>query len=147
MVMIPQDEYEQIIARVPIVCVDVVIYYESKILLIKRGDEPARGEWWLPGGRLFKGETIEACALRKAREETGLDCHYDSIVHFDSTIFETGPNNIPVHSVNFCVRLWTNTNGVNLDPSCLDYKWVDGAEPDQHPYIKKCIGRALYYYD
>lgn len=145
--VIPWPEYEQIITKVPIVCVDVAIYHEGKILLIKRADEPAKGEWWLPGGRLLKGETLEACALRKASEETGLDCHFDGIVHFDSTIFDTGPNGVPVHSVNFCARLWTGTNGVELDDTCLDHKWIEGAQPDLNPYVNKCIGKALFYYD
>lgn len=145
--VIPWPEYEQIIIRVPIVCVDVVIYYDNQYLMIKRADEPAKGEWWLPGGRLFKGETIEQCAIRKAREETGLECYYDGIAHFDSTIFDTGPGGIPIHSVNFCVRLWTKSNGVELDKSCLDYKWITDIEPEYHDYIQRCLRKAMFYYD
>jgi colanic acid biosynthesis protein WcaH len=145
--VIPWAEYEPIISKVPIVCVDVAIFHAGQVLLIKRASEPARGEWWLPGGRLFKGETIEACALRKAREETGLTCVYDGIIHYDNTIFDTGPHGIPIHSVNFCVRLFAPSNGVETDDTCLGHKWVTIIEPEFDPYIKKCLGKAMSYYD
>ena len=47
---------------------------ESKLslLLIRRGEHPFLGRWALPGGFLRMDETVEACALREAREETGI---------------------------------------------------------------------------
>lgn len=42
------------------------------ILLIKRGGHPYKGYWALPGGFLSPSETIEECALRETKEETGL---------------------------------------------------------------------------
>ncbi len=41
------------------------------LLLIRRGAHPFKDCWALPGGFLQKGETIEGCALREIREETG----------------------------------------------------------------------------
>jgi 8-oxo-dGTP diphosphatase len=57
----------------PGVGIGVVIWRGDKVLLIKRGNAPRKGEWGLPGGKQEFGETIMEAAVREAREETGLD--------------------------------------------------------------------------
>jgi colanic acid biosynthesis protein WcaH len=115
---IPQPEYDRILSLIPIVCVDVAIIYAGKILFIKRRDEPAAGEWWLPGGRLYRGEALIDCAYRKAKEEVGLDCKSARLVHYEATNFGS------IHSVNFCYLLEAKGDDVKLDDTCLDYQWV-----------------------
>ena len=54
-------------------CVGAVIKDEAgRLLLIKRGHEPAAGLWSLPGGRIEPGETDQQAVLREIREECGL---------------------------------------------------------------------------
>jgi ADP-ribose pyrophosphatase YjhB (NUDIX family) len=43
------------------------------MMLIKRGHEPGKGLWSVPGGRIEPGETDEEAVVREVREETGLD--------------------------------------------------------------------------
>ena len=45
---------------------------DGKILILKRALGALSGSWYLPGGALDRGETLEACALRELREESGL---------------------------------------------------------------------------
>lgn len=42
------------------------------VLLVKRGEYPFKDAWALPGGFLRKTETVEECAYREIREETGV---------------------------------------------------------------------------
>jgi 8-oxo-dGTP diphosphatase len=54
-------------------CVGAVIQDDrGRLLLIKRGHEPGRGLWSLPGGRVEPGETDAQALIRELREETGL---------------------------------------------------------------------------
>jgi ADP-ribose pyrophosphatase YjhB (NUDIX family) len=57
----------------PIVGVGIVIVQDGKLVLIKRGAEPALGEWSFPGGVVELGETVRDAAVREAKEECGLD--------------------------------------------------------------------------
>lgn len=50
----------------------VVVNPRSEVLLIRRGNEPFRGCWALPGGFMEMDETIERCAVRELQEETGI---------------------------------------------------------------------------
>lgn len=57
----------------PILGVGAVIWNDKgEIVLIRRGQEPRRGEWSIPGGRVEWGETLVEAVLREVREETGL---------------------------------------------------------------------------
>ena len=46
---------------------------DGRLLLIRRGREPGRGLWSLPGGRVEAGETRPEAVRREVLEETGLD--------------------------------------------------------------------------
>ncbi|QLH75738.1 MAG: NUDIX hydrolase [Methanomassiliicoccales archaeon] len=56
----------------PWLTTDGVILKDEKVVLIKRGKEPFKGLWALPGGIVEYGERVEDCVVREVREETGL---------------------------------------------------------------------------
>ena len=57
--------------RNPFPTVDIIIQVEGEIVLIRRKNPPYG--WAIPGGFVDYGETLEAAAVREAREETCLD--------------------------------------------------------------------------
>lgn len=65
------DEYQ-----CPSVTVDILVFTieasELKVLLIKRGIEPFKDEWALPGGFIKMDESLENAALRELVQETGV---------------------------------------------------------------------------
>lgn len=64
--MQPYMEYKN-----PLPTVDIIIEYKGGLVLIKRKNPPFG--WALPGGFVEYGESLETCAVREAKEETGLD--------------------------------------------------------------------------
>lgn len=87
----------------PAVTVDAAVFRETdpgwQILLIRRGKDPFKGMWALPGGFLDMEETLEEAVARELEEETGLSgiileqLHTFSAIHRDprhrtiSTVF------------------------------------------------------------
>jgi acetyl-CoA carboxylase carboxyl transferase subunit beta len=56
----------------PLVGVGVVLVEDGSILLVKRGHDPGKGLWAVPGGKVRPGERLEDAARREVLEETGL---------------------------------------------------------------------------
>lgn len=56
----------------PLVGVGAVVVEEGRVLLVRRGTEPLKGQWSLPGGLLELGESLTGGVVREVREETGL---------------------------------------------------------------------------
>jgi len=65
----------------PDIATDVVVRNKrDMILLIKRGKEPYKGAWALPGGFVECGETTEETAVREVREETGIGVRLEGLL-------------------------------------------------------------------
>ena len=73
----------------PVVGVGGVVIENGRALLIRRGGEPLRGEWSIPGGTLELGESLEQGVARELLEETGLEVRVlDFLEVFDRIFVE-----------------------------------------------------------
>jgi ADP-ribose pyrophosphatase YjhB (NUDIX family) len=57
----------------PCVCVGAVAIDDGRLLLVRRRNEPGRGSWSVPGGRVEAGETVQEAVVRELLEETGVE--------------------------------------------------------------------------
>jgi ADP-ribose pyrophosphatase YjhB (NUDIX family) len=65
--------------RNPLPTVDIIIEVKGGIVLIERKNPPYG--WAIPGGFVDYGESVEACAVREAREETGLNVRLKDLLY------------------------------------------------------------------
>ena len=92
--------------RNPLPTVDIIIEVKGGIVLIERKNPPQG--WAIPGGFVDYGESVEACAVREAREETGLNVRLKDLLyvysrpdrdprhHTLTTVFIAAADGVPV---------------------------------------------------
>ncbi|MHA2208781.1 MAG: NUDIX domain-containing protein [Candidatus Thorarchaeota archaeon] len=66
--------------RNPSPAVDVLVTDGERILLVKRGKDPYKDRFALPGGFVEYGETVEETAVREIMEETGVQIKLEAIL-------------------------------------------------------------------
>lgn len=62
------------------VTTDAVVVQSGHVLMVKRGDNPGKGLWALPGGFLDANERIQDCAIRELQEETQIALQRDTLL-------------------------------------------------------------------
>jgi colanic acid biosynthesis protein WcaH len=90
---IPPEQWESIVANVPVVSVDLVIEHDEGILLGKRENEPAKGEWFVPGGTVLKNERRTEAVHRVADEELSESVVIDDCLGTYEHFYETSEIN------------------------------------------------------
>ena len=116
-----KEFYGDAVRQLPICCVDVFLYnpFNKTYLLVLRKDPPAKNVWWIPGGRLYKGESFFDCSIRKCKEEIGLDVTPVKNIDAIATIFPDSMWETQTHTVNFVVLAKLNAETkLALDQTC-----------------------------
>jgi len=106
----------------PSITVDIVIFHESfenkKFILIKRGNNPFKNCWAIPGGFVEYGETVENTAIREAKEETGIDIKLKQLFNVYSK-----PDRDPRgHTVTIVYLATGNTKAMKADSDAKDVR-------------------------
>ena len=83
----------------PVVGVGAVVVDGERVLLIKRGHAPLKGQWSLPGGGVEAGETLEQATAREVLEETGLTVDVGPMVEVLDRISRDADGRVEYHFV------------------------------------------------
>jgi len=130
----------------PIPCVDLLVTdIAGNILLVKRGNEPAKGQWWFPGGRVYYKETRMDAAMRKLKEECNLDAKEIRELGTFDVILENTVTNSSVHGITtlFFMKV-DREDAFRLDYQSIDAQWRtpdDWCKEKLDPFVKEglCI--------
>lgn len=130
----------------PIVAVGAVIVDGNRVLLVKRGQEPLRGAWTLPGGAVEVGETLDAALAREVLEETGLSVEVGPVVEVLDRVQFDADGRVEYHYViiDYVCRAFAGFAVCGSDAQ--DVRWVpiaDLAELRVAPKAIAVIHKAL----
>ena len=95
---IPEREYQKIIKKMPIFCIDFLISSQNKYLLIKRKEEPLKNSYWVIGGRLLFKEKITDAAQRIQEREIGRSFSDFREIGFSNYFFSNKQNSKATHT-------------------------------------------------
>lgn len=71
---LPDETFKSVIQHTPLISIDLIVRNEKgEVLLGKRVNAPAKGYWFVPGGRVRKNETLDDAFVRLVREELGIE--------------------------------------------------------------------------
>jgi 8-oxo-dGTP diphosphatase len=115
----------------PLVGIGAVVVQDGRVLLVRRGREPLKGHWTLPGGVLEVGESLTAGVAREVLEETGLEVEPVELVELVDRIHREGER-IRYHYV-IADYLCNVKGGVLQAASDADaVRWVERTEWNSH---------------
>jgi colanic acid biosynthesis protein WcaH len=136
---IDEELFEKIQKLMPIASVDILAVHKGKLLLLLRNNGPARDTWFVPGGRVRFGETLEQAATRKLQEETGLT---PTKIEKKGVMTHMYPE---AHYVTTFFRVEVKTNSVKLNHEHRGKRWVTKIPEDVHPYVRQMIEEARIF--
>ena len=109
-----------------------VVIDGDRVLLVKRGQEPLKGAWSLPGGVVEIGETLHAALSREVREETGLDVEIGAVVEVLDRISRDAGGRVEYHYVivDYVCRIAGGSLACASDAE--DARWVSRGDLAQY---------------
>ena len=141
---IPRNDFKLIHENTVIFTVDAAVYYNQGIVLLRRSNEPAKGTFWTPGGRVKKGVPI----VESVREKVAVECG----LGLSGLLLKIGEGRMFFKNDPFGHGKGTDTYGliylgigkgrISLDGAHDDYKAVGPTEYSEnfrrelHPFIR-----------
>ncbi|MDO6565297.1 GDP-mannose mannosyl hydrolase [Amphritea sp. 1_MG-2023] len=140
------DEFKLVLDSTPLISIDLVVKdSDGKVLLGKRLNKPAKGYWFVPGGRVLKNERLEAAFARLTEIELGIklninSAHYLGLYeHFyhDSALSDVVSTHYIVNA--FVIELSEPLSSLPVEQHS-DYRWLNENEllnaTDVHDHSK-----------
>ena len=112
----------------PVVGVGAVVVKDGKVLLIKRGVDPNKGVWAIPGGSLKLGETLQEGAEREIMEETGITVRAKEPVYSFDFFERDGDGRVRFHYVVVDMMADYIGGEVQGADDALEARWVSPEE-------------------
>lgn len=115
-----------------VVGVGAIITRGDEVLLVRRGREPQKGIWSVPGGVLHVGETLEEGVRREVREEVGLDVRVVERVEVLERILPDAAGKLEYHYILIDYLCEPTGGTLQAADDAAEAAWVDRSDFDDY---------------
>jgi 8-oxo-dGTP diphosphatase len=126
----------------PIVGAGAVIVQDSRVVLVRRGSEPLKGKWTLPGGMVELGETVRECAVREAQEETGLVVEAGAVLEVVDSMIPAPDGRMQYHYVLIDFFCRPQAGELQAGGDAVDACWADARDLERFQ-LTEAAGRII----
>lgn len=119
----------------PLIGVGAVVVHHGRVLLVRRGTEPARGQWSIPGGLVELGESLKDAVIREVREETGLIVEPIQLIELLDRIYHEGGHEgsrVQYHYVIADYLCRVESGELRAGSDAAETRWAEHAEWNSH---------------
>lgn len=132
----------------PIVAVGAIVVKAGKVLLVRRGTDPSRNLWSLPGGAVSLGEGLKEAVAREVKEECGIDVEVGEVVEVLDRIYTDRNRRVRYHYVIIDFLASWRRGRLKAASDISEASWVDPGAIRNLPLTKglavvveKALGR------
>lgn len=108
--------------------VGAVVFREGRVLLIRRGQAPAKDLWAIPGGSVEIGETLQQAAEREIREETGIRIRAVRPIYIFDVIERDERESVRFHYVIIDLSAEYVSGELSAGDDAVEARWVSAEE-------------------
>jgi mutator protein MutT len=116
----------------PVIGIGAVIVKEGEIALIKRGNEPSKGKWTIPGGLVELGENLEAAVIRETKEEVCLDVENPQLIDVVDNIDLDEHGKVKYHYVIIDYLVHVKSGNIQAASDAEELRWVPFVEVESY---------------
>jgi 8-oxo-dGTP diphosphatase len=116
----------------PVVGIGAVVIQDGKIALIKRGNEPSKGKWTIPGGLVELGESLEAAVIRETKEEVCLDVENPTLIGVVDNVDLDEQGKIKYHYVIIDYLVHVKSGVIQAASDAEELRWVPFDEVESY---------------
>lgn len=117
----------------PILGVGALVFDRDLVLLVKRGNEPLKGWWSLPGGAVEAGERVEDAVCREVLEETNLEVRVVRFGEIFERIMPDAAGEIEYHYVLLDYVCEVCGGSLRAGSDSADVRWFSPEELKELP--------------
>jgi 8-oxo-dGTP diphosphatase len=120
----------------PLVGIGAVIVCSNKILLEKRGNQPGKGKWSIPGGIVELGEETKQAVMREVREETNLTVENPELMDVVDNVETDENGRVRYHFVIIDYYVKLKSGRLRASSDAAELKWVKMEDVEKYHLTK-----------